>query len=175
MASTERGGAGAEGWHNPNDPSGAGGRHQAQHPLPRRRHVDGRRREPRHLRLASPFGPPPMWVCPRVTRGGVWYGMNYAALTRLPQLQCVARPHPNLVYGSMRRKHWYLNQSRVSPSSVRWRELGLGSGERCSSASPSPTPAFGRARRSTGLLLLAHSSGRGRRRRTGRAASEDPF
>lgn len=124
---------------------------------------------------SEPIWPPPMWVCPRVTRGGVWYGMNYAALPRLPQLQCVARPHPNLVYGSMRRKHWYLNQSRVSPSSVRWRELGLGSGERCSSASPSPTPAFGRARRSTGLLLLAHSSGRGRRRRTGRAASEDPF
>lgn len=87
--------------------------------------------------------PPTQGLCSRATRGGRSYKMNLAAIGPLPQPQCVALPHPILVYGFMRRQHWYLNQSRVSASPVRWREFGLGSGERFAGACLSSHPRLG--------------------------------
>jgi hypothetical protein len=159
---------------------GSGGRYGttrtislAQHPLPRRRPVDGRRRSPRPSPISERIWPPPVEGVPEGGQGELWCKMNYAALGPRPQQQCVAQAYPNLVYGSMRRKHWCPNQRRVSPSSVRWREVRTRLREvACRRVSVSH-PRLGEL---DARLDCCHccSSGRGQRRRTGRAASEDP-
>lgn len=86
--------------------------------------------------------------------------MNYAAVGRLPQPLCVAQQHPNLVYGSMRRKHWYLNQTRVSHTSVRWRALDLVRGKGLPALICLPSP-FGRAGRLDWTAVFAAPPGEG--------------